>query len=163
MTKRLPLRAVALIVANPVGEILVLQEVVTKAHIGKFAGMWSIPMETVDPGQNWIAALRQLHSEELAGLPSIQMPARYIGTYQVVPRAWARLYATMSSTYHLPAVSDNEHEVRNHQWLPIHVVLELWLRKGAEEMIRDYAGGLENVVRTNCAEVRGVNTTKVRT
>ncbi|MDO8514783.1 MAG: NUDIX hydrolase [bacterium] len=162
MKKRLRLRAVALIVANPVGEILVLQEFVTKAHIGKFAGMWSIPMETVDPGQDSMATLSQLHLEELAGLPSIQMPARYIGAYEVVPDVWARLYATTSSTYELPAIYGNEHEVRNHQWLPIHVALELWLRQGAEEMIRDYAGGLENVVRRNCNEVRKVSN-KVRT
>ena len=162
MKKPLRLRAVALIVANPVGEILVLQEFAAKPHIGKYSGMWSIPMETRDPGQNDQAALRQLHEEELAGLPSIQMPPRYIGAYQVVPSVWATLFATTSSTYHLPPVSSDHPEVRNHEWMPIQAALELWLRRGAAEMIRDYAGGLENVVRKICAEVREVNDT-VRT
>lgn len=154
MKKPLRLRAVALVVANPMGEILVLQEVVTKAHIGKHKGMWSIPMETHNPGQDDQAALRQLHEEELAGLPSIQMPPRYIGAYQVVRDVWATLYATTSATYHLPPVSADHPEVRNHEWMPIEAALGLWLRRGAAEMIRDYAGGLEDVVRTYCAEVR---------
>lgn len=162
MQKRPLLRAVALIVANPVGEILVLQEFVAKPHIGKYEGMWSIPMETRDPGQDDHATLRQLHEEELAGLPSIQMPPRYIGAYQVVPDVWATLFATTSSTYVLPPISADHPEVRNHEWMPIQAVLGLWLRRGAAEMVRDYAGGLENVVRTDCVEVREVNTT-VRT
>ncbi|MEK7133587.1 MAG: hypothetical protein AAB804_00790 [Patescibacteria group bacterium] len=152
MTKRL--RAVALVVANPVGEILVLQERVSKPHIGKYAGMWSIPMETREFGKDDLATLKQLHEQELAGLPSIHIPGRYIGAYRVVPGAWARLYATMSSTYHLPSVSNDQMEVGNHQWVSIQDALKLWFRQGAYEMIRDYAGGIENVLRRHCAEAR---------
>lgn len=157
MTKVLRLRAVALIVANPAGEILVLQEFAAKPRIGKHKGMWSIPMETVEPGQDDQATLRQLHEEELAGLPSIQMPPRYIGVYQVVPDVWATLYATTSSTYHLPVIPGDGSDVRNHEWMSIQAALGLWLRRGAVEMIRDYAGGLENVIRESCSEVREVN------
>ncbi len=148
------LRAVALVVANPVGEILVEQEFVSKPHIGKYAGMWSIPMETRVVGESDLAALHQLHEQELAGLPSIQIPGRYIGAYRVVPGAWARLYATMSSTYHLPPVFGDQPEVGNHRWVSVQEALGLWLRQGAEEMIRDYAGGIENVLRRHCSEVK---------
>lgn len=154
MTKHLRLRAVALIVANPAGEILVLQETVDKPHIGKHAGMWSIPMETCEVGQDFAAALRQLHEQELGGLPSIQIPGRRIGTYRVVPNVWAELHAAMSSTYHLPQVSGDNPEVKNHQWVSIQKALDLWLRRGALEMIRDYARGLENICRRFCSEVR---------
>ncbi len=154
MTKHLRLRAVALVVANPAGEILVLQETVNKPHIGKYQGMWSIPMETCETGGSYLSTLRQLHEEELGGLLSIQMPARRIGAYRVAPNIWAQLHATTSSTYHLPSVFGDESEVRNHQWVPIQEAIGLWLRRGALEMIRDYAGGREDVLRRRCSEVR---------
>lgn len=151
MSKHPRLRAVALVVASPAGEILVLQETVTKAHIGKFAGDWSIPMETCELGQDFPATLEQLHQQELAALASIRMSvARFIGWYRVAPNAWAKLYATTSSTYHLPSATEDNPEVKNHRWVSIQDALRLQLRQGAPEMILDYARGLENVFRRHC-------------
>ena len=150
--KKLRLRAVALVIANPVGEILVLRELGHKPHIGKFRGSWSIPMETVDSGSDYLATLRQLVEQELGGLASVQMPPRYVGAYRVVPGAWARLFATTSSTYHLPSLWD--HDVDGHQWMTAQQALCLSLRQGAREMIHDYVGGLENVRRLRCEEVQ---------
>ena len=44
-------RGVALIVENPEGKILVLQECESKPHLGKYPGMFSIPMETSKPNE----------------------------------------------------------------------------------------------------------------
>lgn len=142
----------ALVVANPVGEILVLQEFVNKPHLGKHAGMWSIPMETRESEDDYHSTLRKLHEQELAALPSVQFPVRHIGAYQVVPRAWVKLYATTSSTYHLPALAHDQSEVGNHRWVTLQEACGLWLRRGALEMIRDYAGGMENVLRRECSQ-----------
>jgi len=148
------IRGVALLVVNPAGEILVLQEFFCKPYLGKYAGMWSIPMETCEPGENYPSTLKRLHEEELGGLPSIHMSARYIGAYRVVPHVWAKLYAAMSSTYHLPGISTSE--IGNPRWVPVPEALGLCLRQGAREMIRDYAGGVENVIRRHCAEVQSL-------
>ena|SRR3989344_119508 len=153
MTERL--QAVALLVANPAGDILVLQEFVAKPHIGKETAMWSPPMETLEPGMSDHFGLQQLHTQELEGLPSIKVPGRYVGAYGVVPDAWARLYATVSTTYDLP-VSVGQADVGNHQWIPPQKACGLWLRRGALEMIQDYMAGPATwpVFRYDCRQPR---------
>jgi len=153
MTTRL--RAVSLVVRNPAGEILVLEELTTKPHLGKYAGMLSIPMETCDPGQDYLTTLRQLHDEELAGLSSIRIPGQPVGVYRVAPKAWARLYTAESDTFQLPAASLDGHvDVRNHRWIRPELASTLWLRRGALEMIQDCVAGNRNVLRRHCSEVR---------
>ena len=147
------LRAVALIVANPAGEILTLEEFDAKPELGKLKGMRSIPMETCEPGESYEDTVRRLHYEELAGLPSVLLPGRRIGVYRVVPGAWAQLYATVSATYQLPVMARGR-GVGNHLWESLQKATEHWLRQGALEMIRDYAGGLENVLCRECSQPR---------
>ncbi|PIR84031.1 hypothetical protein COU18_01325 [Candidatus Kaiserbacteria bacterium CG10_big_fil_rev_8_21_14_0_10_51_14] len=144
------LRAVALVVVNPAGEILVLQEFVSKPTLGKFAGMFSVPMETCHHGEPDLLALKRLHDEELTGLPFMGKPTR-IGAYRVAPQAWAKLY-TMSVERVAPIIGQT-FEVGNHQWVPVQDALGLWLRRGAPEMIQDYAAGHRNVVRRACIDV----------
>lgn len=150
MIKRL--RAVALVVANLADEILVLQEFVSKPDLGKYEGMFSVPMETCHHGEHDLLALKRLHDEELTGLPFLGQPV-YIGAYRVAPLAWAKLYATRSNGV-APSISGYTFEVGNHRWVPIQKALRLWLRRGALEMIEDYAAGRRNVLRRACSEVQ---------
>jgi len=146
------LRAVALVSANLAGDILVLQEFVGKPALGKYEGMFSVPMETCHHGEHDLLALKRLHDEELTGLPFQGEPI-YIGAYRVAPLAWARLYA-MSVEQVAPIIGQTL-EVGNHRWVPVTDALSLWLRRGALEMIEDYAAGRRNVIRKTCSEVQG--------
>lgn len=57
----------ALIVVNPSSHILVLQEFAMKEHLGKLSGMYSIPMETAEPGEHHSVTLQRLVRQELSG------------------------------------------------------------------------------------------------
>ena len=149
------LRAVALFTSNPAGELLVLDEFVAKPYLGKYAGMSSIPMETCHHNEKDLAALQRLHDEELTGLPCLADPT-YIGAYRVAPRAWAKLYATKIASAAAPIISGHTLEVGNHRWIPLQEALELWLRRGALEMIQDCAAGRRDVLRRKCREVSEV-------
>jgi hypothetical protein len=131
---------VALIVQNPEGEILVLQEFQSKPHFGKQSGMFSIPMETAEPEELDISALIRLVREELPGfnLPLCELP-KHIGSYQIVPQTLVNLYFIKTNNGNLPVCEDSQNkEVGNHQWILPEEALELWLRLGAKEMISDF-------------------------
>lgn len=148
------IRGVALILSNPKGSILILQEFVDKPHFGKLAGMFSIPMETSHPGEADIEALRRLHKEELAGLPSPHLPGVHVGAYRIVPRVWVKLYAATADCSRTSIFSGNRHEVGNHAWLPVSEALKLRLRQGAREMIMDHVAGKRGVLRRACSAPR---------
>lgn len=149
MRKRL--RAVALVTANVAGEILILQEFVSKPDLGKYEGMFSIPMETCHQGEPDLLALKRLHDEELTGLPFMGEPD-YIGAYRVAPHVWAKLYSTkIDST---PTIIGHTLEVGNHQWMPVEKAKALWLRRGALDMIEDYVSKVRPVIRRTCREVQ---------
>ena len=144
------IRAVALVTENLAGDILILQEFVAKPALGKYQGMFSIPMETCHHGEHDFLALKRLHDEELTGLPFQGEPS-YIGAYRVARRVWVRLY-TMSVELVVPIIGQT-FEVGNHQWIPVKEALGLWLRRGACEMITDYGEKRKNVLRRYCREV----------
>lgn len=147
-------RGVALVVTNPVHEILVLQEYENKPHLGKLKGMFSIPMETSHPGEKDHCAINRLYIEELMGLVLPQLPGEYLGVYRIVPGVWVKLYTTKSDSFLLPSVSGDHPEVGNYQWKSPQQALQLWTRQGAREMIEDYAAKRRNVVRRACVPPR---------
>jgi hypothetical protein len=152
------IRAVSLIVIHPAGgKILILEERNNKPHLGKYAGMFSIPMETSHPGEADFLALLRLHQEELPGLLLESLPGILVGEYQVVPGARANLYATTATTssLHLPRLFCDP-DVGNHQWVSPQKAMSLPLRQGAFEMIGDFVAGLQNVVRTECNAPRNM-------
>lgn len=146
-------RGVALIVQNPRGEILVLQEHESKPHLGKYPGMFSIPMETSKPSEPDSCAVVRLIKEELPGLRlvadgTLNAP---IGSYRVVPRVWVRLFCIKADNANLPDSDDsNNKEVGNHQWVVPEKALSLWLRQGAHEMISDFIGNKKGVLCKYC-------------
>lgn len=142
---------VALIVQNPHGGILILQEFKSKPRIGKCSGMFSIPMETSQDGESDTETLERLKREELLGM-TIPKKHAYVGRYEVVKDIWVTLYATSTLQGILPHLPDNKGEVGNHRWMEPEKALSLWLRQGAKEMIEDYMKGLKNSVR-KCGKV----------
>ncbi len=146
-TKQHP-HGVALVIHNAAGKILVLQELSSKPELGKYRGMYSIPMETVKRGESIGAALGRLINEELPGLESALSAKReLIGQYQVAPEVWATLYQVECNGTKLPS---NTAEVGSHTWIDPTEALKLWLRQGAQEMIADFIAGKKKVICNYC-------------
>lgn len=143
------IRGVALVVECLEGEILMLQEFESKPHFGKFPGMYSIPMETSNPGEPDRTTLKRLVREELPGLDGdIRIGKRRLGSYQIVPHVWVRLYWASVSNRNLPTSRGGE--VGNYRWESPLAVRKLWLRQGAREMLEDFVHGRVGVVRRIC-------------
>jgi len=144
------IRGVALIVQNSEGKILILQEYETKPHLGKYGGMFSIPMETSNPKESDYYAITRLIREELPGfnlLPENIIQSR-LGIYRIVPHVWVTLYSIKTSASYLPNSKNNE--VGNYQWIDPKKALNLWLRQGAWEMISNFIDGKREVLCRCC-------------
>lgn len=148
------IRGVALIVTNPSGRIMVLQELEDKPRFGKHAGMWSIPMETLEANETHYTGLRRLMKEELPGLlvEHMSLDCTPIGSYRIAPRVWGTLYVARSSSFDLPK-SNGDREVGQHEWVHIAESLNRWLRRGAAEMIEDFANRRSQIRRTACRTI----------
>jgi len=149
------IRGVALVVKNPQGQILILQELQSKPRVGKYAGMFSIPMETCEPGESDHDAMIRLAKEELP--PELHLPPfegilqSHVGAYQIVREVWVNLYSATVESAELPCPQDSErNEVGNHQWMGPMEALGLWLRQGAWEMIKDFLVNSKGVRREHC-------------
>lgn len=150
-TKRI--RGVALIVQNPKGEILILQEYETKPHFGKYCGMFSIPMETSMLDEPDRGAITRLAKEELPGLdlPIDGTLRTRVGAYRIVPNVWVNLYSVMTTNARLPdSKNPKNKEVGNYQWIFPEEALNLWLRQGAREMISDFVNNKKGVLCRHC-------------
>ena len=143
-------RGVALFVRNFEEAILILREFENKPHLGKYTGMYSIPMETSKPGEPDSMALERLVREELPGLENqIRINPCRVGWYRIVPRVWVSLYAAVMDSRNLPLKKTNE--VGDHAWIESECIFTLWLRQGANEMINDGLSDAKGVVRRFCA------------
>ena len=146
------IRGVALIVQNPKGEILILQEYESKPYFGKYRGMFSIPMETSKPDESDIRAVARLIEEELPGFgfPLEEIVPAHIGIYRIVPHVWVNLYSVRAATVQLPSNNSESMEVGNYQWMRPENALNLWLRQGAREMIEDFVNNKKGMLCRRC-------------
>jgi len=147
------IRGVALIVQNPQGKILVLQEYETKPHLGKYCGMFSIPAETSEPDESDHCAIIRLIKEELPGfnLPFENVLQSHIGIYRIASHVWANLYSIRITNTCLPDSKNSRNkEVGNYQWIDPKKALSLWLRQGAWEMINDFISNRKGVLCRYC-------------
>ena len=146
------IRGVALIVQNPQGKILVLQEFKAKPYFGKYCGMFSIPMETSEPNEpNYFTILR-LVREELPGFsfPSKNVLQSHIGIYRIASHV-CNLYFVKVADDRLPdSKNSKSKEVGNYQWMDPEKALDLWLRQGAWEMINDFINNKKGVFCRHC-------------
>ena len=158
---------VALIVVDPEGRVFMLQEEETNLAHGKMAGQWSMPMETSREGEPDAEALQRLVAEEIANM-AVWVEAEPFGSYQVMPDIevrlylgflrssflpqglWVRPYGGPLGNFILPPRSAETDGVSGHCWVPLGDATELWLRRGAWEMLRDCREGNSGVVRKRC-------------
>ncbi len=154
--RRALLRGVALMIVNPEGAILLLQELEAKPDLGKYVGIYSIPMETIEEGEDEQEALARLIAEELGGLP-VEVEPEYRGLYWIAPYARASLYVGRTKTNRLPIGPQKLGEVDGYQWVSPKKALEFWVRRGVREMLADYIGGRSGVTRRYCRPVASKN------
>lgn len=145
-------RGVALIISNPRDEILIIQELQTKPHFGKYAGMFSPPMETSQKGERDCSTVGRLIDEELPGLAGhIKIEDERCGVYRIVPGVWVSLYVGHLSSSCLPTPTESSRkEVGGYAWVFPDKALTFWLRQGAREMLTDYIENRKNVVCRFC-------------
>lgn len=149
-------RGVALIVTNPAKRILVLQEFQDKPELGKRAGMFSVPMETIYAGENDRTAFQRLGCEELPGVLAPGFATEPIGEYWITPNALAYLHTAQAESDALPTVPTHLSEVGNHRWVSMQEVRKFWYRQGVDEMLEDFLAGRRDVVRKKCRRPRGL-------
>lgn len=139
-------------IVNPDDQVLILQEFRSKPHFGKYAGMFSIPMETSEPGEPDHSALVRLVAEELPGFTAnLGIREARRGIYRIVPHVWVSLYAAAVPDGTLPDPARETSEVGNYRWVSLPDAVRLWLRQGAREMLEDFAAGRSGVVCRWCA------------
>jgi hypothetical protein len=154
--RKLRVRGVALIVQSPHDwkNILIIRELESKPHLGKYPGMFSIPMETSRPDEEDEAAIARLVSEELPGFKDfLKVEEERRGVYRITPGVWVSLYVAQASISTLPTLSKTVGEVEGHAWMRVDQILKLWLRQGAREMLTDYADSCTSVVCKRCKTV----------
>lgn len=153
-THILHVRGVALIVSNPRHEVLIIKELQTKPHLGKYAGMFSPPMETSLAGEEDHSAIIRLVDEELPGLAGrIQIESGRRGVYRIVPGVWVSLYAGQVQDSLLPTPDEkSKEEIGGYIWVSPENALALWLRQGAREMLSDYSENRNNIVCRHCCQ-----------
>ncbi len=150
-TGTLRVRGVALIVSNPRREILIIKELQTKPQYGKYAGMFSPPMETSHDGEKDAETLKRLIDEELSGLAGhIHIRGGRRGVYRIVPKVWVSLYVGETQSLLLPTPDATSEEIGEHLWVLPKNALTLWLRQGAREMIADYIENQNDVICRHC-------------
>ena len=148
----LRVRGVALIVSNPRGEILIIQELQTKPHLGKYTGMFSPPMETSRERERDCSTIVRLIDEELPGLAGhIKIENERQGVYRIVPGVWVSLYVGQTRDSRLPTPdARSKEEVGTYLWVPPCEAITFWLRQGAGEMLTDYVEHRNKVVCRHC-------------
>jgi 8-oxo-dGTP pyrophosphatase MutT (NUDIX family) len=148
-----PLYGVALMVQNWKSEILLAKEKVTKPRLGKYAGMWSFPMETLYSYEftDHQTGLLRLIKEEVGYLAEhILHPFEYRGKYFIAPEAEASLYSGWTYRIDVPLQSFESDEIGEYRWFDPSEAKNLWLRQGMPEMLEDVIEGRTGVIRPQC-------------
>jgi hypothetical protein len=142
---------VGLLIRNRYSQIVFVQELESKPAWGKYAGMWSIPMETIEPDDpSDEAAIERLVSEEVPWLQGfVEDKAEYQGEYAIAPLARARLYTLWSHRVCLPLEPISSKEIGGYYLSHPREAQRLWLRQGVPEMLEDYLAGYSGLVRND--------------
>jgi hypothetical protein len=140
-------------------EVLILREKQTKPALGKMAGMYSIPMETVriSEGENACEALKRLVEEEIPCYTGqVEFARDWHYAYCIPPNIWVLLYTGFTWRIDTPVIDPSSEEVGEHEWVSPSTLLQLWVRKGVREMTEDlyFSGfsGHKKRIRRRCTE-----------
>lgn len=145
----------AIIVDRSTNLIYTIEEKRDNPEYGKMAGMRTIPMETIEPGEDpEQQTLPRLFKEEvdIFGDNIRILRTEYVGYYGVGAAA-ARLYLTyverdgVTGNDNGRNNSDSEQDVVDPIWMPREEINSQWVRMGVAEMLEDAFSGKRNVIR----------------
>lgn len=92
------LRSVALLLFNSEGKLYCIRELIDKPEIGKRAGDYSVPWETLEPNEADASGLERVMREEVHAADPIKLsPFEYLGEIEVVAGAKANIYRSFLS------------------------------------------------------------------
>jgi ADP-ribose pyrophosphatase YjhB (NUDIX family) len=147
---------VALILRNWHGKVLVLREKQTKLELGKMAGMYSIPMETVKilEGETPREAVERMIREEVPCFDKhVEFAPDWERAYRARRGIWVLLYTGFTWRVDTPILTKPSDEVDDHRWMFPQDILKLWTRKGVREMIMDrYFSDRERRICRRCVD-----------
>lgn len=85
--------SLSLLLFNQQGKIYCIEELVEKPAIGKKSGDYSVPWETLEPGESDASGLKRVLEEEVWGNKPLEHgDPKYLGEIEVVLGAKARVY-----------------------------------------------------------------------
>lgn len=120
----------AFIAAPKYYRVLTIEELQTKRSTNKIAGMRSIPMETVEPGESYEDALRRLLEEEvMIELGVNYSTSRLLSTcelcvFQMIPNVWVHTFFLGTAGTHMTRVGSEAKEVANPKWEHVRDILD---------------------------------------
>jgi hypothetical protein len=147
--EELPIQGVAAILVVPSEKIYTIRETMSRPEYGKMEGMRTIPMETVESGEDRLGTLRRLIKEEV-GEGSVEIDrVEKIGIYGLDVAA-ATCYVVRAQRI---TSSGLEGDVTDPRLMSVDEILTSWTRRGVVEMMEDFLNNRRNVVRAYCKSV----------
>ncbi|MBL7057780.1 NUDIX hydrolase [Patescibacteria group bacterium] len=131
---------VGLILRNPVGDILVHQELMSKPWLGKEIGDYSIPMETIELGETVQSCLNRLLFEEVGEDVVIALhPTKQILWYNILNKGIVVIFqARFICASNLEPAEKGE--ILPAGWMSPTKLLNQKMRVGVREIIQNYLG-----------------------
>lgn len=100
-------------------KVVTIEELHTKRSTNKIAGMRSIPMETIEPGETHEEALIRLLKEEVRAEPLCNMHnliRTKLTAFQMIPDVWVHTYYLEASYHTQISLGSEAKEVANLKW-----------------------------------------------
>lgn len=145
-----PIQAVSAIIFSTEGDIYTVVETTSMPDYGKYAGMRTIPMETMKEGERHEDTLMRLIKEEVGDNVVKVLAYERIGIYGL-NNAAATCYAVCAEFN--GEIEPEIDGVVDPKWIKPGDLLNRWTRGGVKEMIEDYLNGERNVSRSTCMPV----------
>lgn len=126
---------------------IALQELITKRSTNKLAGMFSYPVETIEPGEDHNQALLRLFKEEIHIQPPLILPKIKLGQFLLLPGVSLHTYLFEVKSDVTIAVGSTPQEVKNPRWMTFQEVLAAPLgrfRAGVYETVTEYLTYLQD-------------------
>lgn len=126
---------------------IALQELITKRSTNRLAGMFSYPMETIEPGEDHDQALKRLFKEEIHIQPPLILPKIKLGQFSLLHGVSLHTYLFEIGSDVTIAVGSTPQEVKNPRWVTFQEVLTAPLgrfRAGVYETVIEYLTYLQD-------------------
>lgn len=128
---------------NQIRSFLVIQELRSNQRTNKLAGMLSLPMETMEEGENYVQSLRRLFKEEVVIGSCNEEEGRELCICELLPGVVLHAFLFESTKEDLIQPGSFIDEVSNVDWIRLEEVMNtsensLRFRPGVYEVVKSY-------------------------